>query len=402
MESYRIKSIIGEIADGIEALIERKVIRQDSDIILYGLERHSFAMRTILANLGYHNIEGYISNNEALVAQYQFDIKNFACRFLNREEDAINVWGVEERLQPFDDGALVLVASEKYAEAKSRLEALGYEENRHFYIVYDFEEKELEALFAGMKKMSLPEIHQTEKEILAYVDGQCRKHGLRYWVCGGTLLGTIRHKGFIPWDDDIDIFLPWRDYQKLIEVFEETENYSMLGFGTSEVNEFPDPFAKVVDKRTLIDENIGTVRKVNPLSIDVFPLVGMPDGGEERKLFFAGYKELNRSIWQAFYASNGKTDVFPVWYEKQKAYLSRYDFDQSDYVGVLGTAYWEKDCTTRQVYEKTLRMPFEDMEVNVAAGYKEYLDHLYGSDWMQIPEESKRKTHHTVNAYRGS
>ena len=234
------------------------------------------------------------------------------------------------------------------------------------------------------------------------MDGQCRKHGLRYWVCGGTLLGTIRHKGFIPWDDDIDIFLPWRDYQKLIEVFEETENYSMLGFGTSEVNEFPDPFAKVVDKRTLIDENIGTVRKVNPLFIDVFPLVGMPDDAEERSLFFAGYKELNRSIWQAFYASNGKTDVFPMWYEKQKAYLSRYDFDQSDYVGVLGTAYWEKDCTTRQVYEKTLRMPFEDMEVNVAAGYKEYLDHLYGSDWMQIPEESKRKTHHTVNAYRGS
>lgn len=208
MESYRIKSIIGEIADGIEALIERKVIRQDADVILYGLERHSFAMRTILANLGYHNIEGYISDDEVLVAQYQFDIKNFACRFLNREEDAINVWGVEERLKPFDDGALVLVASEKYAEAKSRLEALGYEENRHFYIVYDFEEKELEALFAGKKKMSLPEIQQTEKEILAYMDGQCRKHGLRYWVCGGTLLGTIRHKGFIPWMMTLTFFCP--------------------------------------------------------------------------------------------------------------------------------------------------------------------------------------------------
>lgn len=400
MESYCLKSIIGGIANGIERLIGQKVIDRGSKVILYGLERHSFAMRTILANLGYPIIEGYVSDDEALMAKYQFDIKNFACRFLNRAEDAIHVWSVEERLVPFDPNALILVASEKYAEAKERLEFLGYEENVHFYIVYDFRERELEALFENRIRMTLPEIQQTEKEILAYVDELCRKYSLRYWVCGGTLLGTIRHKGFIPWDDDIDIFLPWRDYQRLIAVFEETEYFSMLGFGTTERNDFPDPLAKVVDKRTIIDENIGTVRKVNPLFVDVFPLVGMPEDAEERKLFFAGYKELNRRIWQAFYDTNGRVDVFPEWYGKQKEYLAAYDFDTASYVGVLGTAYWEKDCTSRQVYETTLRMPFEDIEVNVPSGYKEYLDNLYGPDWMVVPEESRRKTHHMVTAYR--
>lgn len=400
MESYIIKSLIGAVAEGIEALMAKQVIRSDRNVLLYGLERYSFAMRTILSNLGFHNVEGYLSDDEALVAQYQFDIKNFACRFLNREADAISVWKTEERLVPFDQNVLILIATTDYTEVKKRLETLGYEENRHFYIVYDFQERELEKLFAGKARMTLPEIQQTEKQILSYVDGLCQKLGIRYWVCGGTLLGTIRHTGFIPWDDDIDIFMPWQDYRRFIRVFEETEHYSMLGFGTAEVNDYPDPFAKVVDKRTIIDENIGTVRKINPLFIDVFPLIGMPDDAAERKLFFAGYKELNRSIWQDFYATNGKTDVFPKWYEKQREYLSRYDFDKADYVGVLGTAYWERDCTARQVYEKTLRMPFEDIEVNVPVGYKEYLDNLYGEDWMQIPEESKRKTHHNVNVYR--
>lgn len=400
MECYYIKSLIGAIADGIELLIEKRVIRSDRRILLYGLERYSFAMRTILDNLGFHNIEGYLSENEELVAQYRLENKNFSCRFLNRETDMISIWGTEERLTPFDPNALILVAAGNYAEIKRRLEILGYEEKRHFYVVYDFREKELDELFLGKTRMTLLEIQQTEKGILSYVDMLSRKIGVRYWVCGGTLLGTIRHKGFIPWDDDIDIFMPWQDYQRFIQEFEETERYSMLGFGTSERNDYPDPFAKVVDKRTIIDENIGTVRKVNPLFVDVFPLVGMPEDMAERKRFFAGYKELNRSIWQAFYAANGKTDVFPEFFEGQKEYLSRYDFDRAGYVGVLGTAYGEKDCTTRQIYEETLRLSFEDIEVNVAAGYKEYLDNLYGTDWMLIPKAEKRKSHHMVAAYR--
>ena len=79
--------------------------------------------------------------------------------------------------------------------------------------------------------------------------------------------------------------------------------------------------------------------------------------------------------------------------------MSKYDFDEASYVGVLGTAYGERDCTTRRVYNGTLRMPFEDIEVNVPVGFEEYLGNLYGSDWMTLPDESKRKTHHNISAY---
>lgn len=399
MESYYIKSIIAEIAKGIETLIAQKVIVKDKRVLLYGLDRYSFAMRTILSNLGYHNIEGYISDDELLVLQRKSEVKNFACRFLNGENDIIHVWGLEERLALFDKDAVILLADEAWESKKRKLESLGYQEKVHFYIVYDFREKELEEVLAQKIPMSLPEVKQTEKEILVYVDKLCRKYDLRYWVCGGTLLGTIRHKGFIPWDDDIDIFLPWQDYLRFMGIFEETERFGLLGFGTGRNNDFPDLLAKAVDKRTIVDENIGTVRKINPLWIDIFPLIGLPEDAEERHLFFMSYKELNRQIWQEFYAANGRIDVFPKWFEKQKEFLSRYDFDQSSYVGVLGTRYGERDCTTRQVYQETRRMRFEGIMVNVPVGYQEYLDRLYGSDWMEIPEESKRKTHHDMRIY---
>lgn len=398
MQKYYIKSMIGEITKGITRLIEQNVIRNDKGVILYGLDRYAFAMRTILSNLGLHNIECYISDDEADIIARKQDIENFRCRFLNQTTDLIDVAAVEERLCPFDETVSVLIASSSYEAVKERLEKLGYQENSHFYKVYDFKDKELDGMFRGTTGMSLKEMQNVEKGILTYVDELCAKYELRYWVCGGTLLGTIRHKGFIPWDDDVDIFLPWQDYLKFIESFEETDRFSMLGMGTSEINDFPDPFAKVVNKRTLMLEDIGTVKKVNPVAIDVFPLVGLPSDDSERHLFFKRYQELNRSIWQDFYATNGDIEVFPTWYKKQKEFLERYDFDSSQYVGVLGTAYGERDCTGRYVYDATLRMPFEDIEVNVPTGYEEYLNNLYGKDWGIIPDESKRKTHHNMSA----
>lgn len=399
MEKYYIKSLIGEVARGIERLIDQDVIQNDRSVILYGLDRYAFAMRTILSNKGFNNVECYISDDEAAVVTVNQDIKNFACRYLNRTADLIGAATLEERLKPFEDGVQILIASQSYEQEKIKLEKLGYQENIHFYKVYDFVDEELESLFQNKTRMSLKEVQGVEKELLSYVDEICLKNDLRYWVCGGTLLGTIRHKGFIPWDDDVDIFLPWQDYQRFIEIFEEDERFSLLGLGVYETNSFCDMFAKVVDKRTILWEDIGTVRKVNPIGLDVFPLIGLPSDHNERHLFFTHYQELKRSIFQNFYATNGDVGIFPEWSKRQKEFLEKYDFDSSQYVGVIGTDYGERDCTGSGVYDETLRMPFEDIEVNVPVGYVEYLDNLYGKDWGTLPEESKRKSHHNTAVY---
>ena len=157
MGSYYIKSIIGEIAKGIEDLISQNIIKHERKIILYGLDRYSFAMRTILSNLGYNNIEGYVSEDEALVVQFRSEIKNFACKFLNQEKDIINVWTIKERLSKFDNQLMILIASKEYMAEKSKLEALGYQEYVHFYVVYDFKDKELDSLFKRNIRMSLDE-----------------------------------------------------------------------------------------------------------------------------------------------------------------------------------------------------------------------------------------------------
>lgn len=400
MESYYIKSIIGEIAKGIEKLIREESIIKDNKVILYGLDRYAFAMRTILSNLGYNNIDSYISDDELSVIQHRVEIENFSCRYLNDKKETINVWTIRERLLPFDDSARILLTVKDYETERKKLEALGYKEGIHYFIVYDFCQDEWDDLLNKMTVMSLDEVKLAEKEILKYVDAFCRKNDIRYWVCGGTLLGTIRHKGFIPWDDDIDIFMPWKDYMKFIRLFSnEIQRYGLIGFGAAGRNKLPNLFVKVVDKQTIMDVNMETIREISYLFLDIFPLIGMPEDTKERHQFFMEYQELNRQIWREFYAMNGKIDTFSKWVDKQRNFIERYDFDNSSYVGVLGTAYGERDCTHRDVYEETIRMPFEDIEVNVAKKYKQYLDNLYGKDWMQLPDEEKRKSHHDIKFY---
>ena len=114
MEKYYIKSLIGEVAEGLDRLIEQGIIKNDRNVILYGLDSYSFAMRTILSNKGMNNIECYISDDEASVIAINQDIKNFACRYLNKKSDVIRVLTLRERLIPFDNNALIMIASKSY------------------------------------------------------------------------------------------------------------------------------------------------------------------------------------------------------------------------------------------------------------------------------------------------
>ena len=398
METNYYESIIGEIANRIEELISKAIIRHDAKIILYGLDTFSFGMRTILSNLGYP-VDSYMSDDHVSLIRMRRSIKAFSARYINSVRDLIGMYTIEERLIPYDEDAVILVASKNYEEVKEQLETMGYKEDVNFYCVYDWRKDPFMEAMQGKRTVTLQEMHEKEKGMLAFLDRVCNEKGIRYWVCGGTLLGTIRHKGFIPWDDDVDVFMPWKDYQRFINEFMDTKGYSLLGPDITDRKAYTMLFTKMIDKETIIREDVQIYRFTHPVSIDIFPLIGLPDDEEERKNYFADYVEIEKRIWEDFYAANGDLKVFDKWYPKKREFLQKYDFDSQNYVGVLATAYREKDCTTRGVYNETLRMPFEDLEVNVPVGYKEYLDNLYGKGWMELPDESKRNSHHNMVAY---
>lgn len=396
MKNYYIESVINKIAQEIAELIDQKVISEDKKIVLYGLDTFSFAMRTILANFGFR-VDCYISDDQESFIRYKRNIKAVSARYLNSTRDLIEAFSVDERLKKFDEAVLVLSGSENCP--RERIEKLRYQKNKNFFQLYDWERDDFIKSMQGKRKMTLQEIQSVEKTMLYMVDRFCLDRNLKYWVCGGTLLGTVRHKGFIPWDDDVDIFMPWEDYCKFLEEFTFDSHYSLMIPGKVNRKDYYDLFAKIADNRTLARENLGFLQKVHPVTLDIFPLIGMPGEKGERHLFFEKYQELDKRIWEDFYANNGNLDVFNKWYPEQEAFQKKYRFEESEYVGVLATAYGESDCTARKVYDTTIRMPFEDIEVNVPCGYQEYLDNLYGKDWMEIPEENQRISHHNMEAY---
>ena len=403
MNGYRlIRSLIGEVANGIDILMETGVISVQRKIALYGLGRYSFAMRTILEHRGIE-VDCYVCEDEAEVIPKRREVKDFACRYLKSDRDVIELFTLSEYIDNCKkDESILLIADAGYERIGETLCSLGLREDTDFYKVCDFSDREISKMTSGMHRIKTDEMKDIEKRILVYVDQLCGKLGLRYWVCGGTLLGTIRHKGFIPWDDDIDIFLPFPDYLKLVSSFPENGEYEMIGYGVKGKENPIEMFAKVIDKNTLVDEDTGVLRKISYVWIDVFPLIGLPENETERRLFFQNYRETEKSAWQEFYAADGSMDVFEPWFEDQKSYLRRYDFEDAGYVGVVGTKYWGRDFTSKQVYNETLRMPFEDIEVNAPSGFDEYLRNLYGNDYMSIPPEDQRISVHSIRAYRMS
>lgn len=398
MKRYYVESRIQEISSEIKKLIDKNIITHEIKIVLYELDTYSFGMRTVLENFGYP-VESYVVSDKIKSLRVKRDVKLFSARYFNPTSDLIDICTVEERLVPYDESAVILVASKGYEEIKQKLMAIGYEEGVNFFCIYDWSKDSFMEMMQGKREMTTQEVQAQAKEMLAFVDDFCSKRGIRYWVCGGTLLGTIRHKGFIPWDDDVDVFMPWEDYQRFVNEFVDDETYELIGPDRTNREDYFELFSKIIDHKTLLKEEYTIIKKVHPVSIDIFPLIGLPNDAEERKLFFAEYYELEKIIKEDSYASNGSFSVYTKWYPEQKAFLEKYSFDIQQYAGVLSTIYEDRDYAPRNVYSDTLRMPFEDIEVNVPIGYKEYLDNLYGEDWMELPDESKRNSHHHMVAY---
>lgn len=140
------------------------------------------------------------------------------------------------------------------------------------------------------KNIEVEELKRIQTDILNFVDGFCKKNGLRYWLAYGTLLGAVRHKGYIPWDDDIDILMFREDYEKFVTTFKD-ERYKVFA---TEVNaKYPYPFAKVGDTATYFEEEIKDAIDTG-VNIDVFPLDYIP---EDRVKSATKRRDFLQKVW---------------------------------------------------------------------------------------------------------
>lgn len=239
----------------------------------------------------------------------------------------------------------------------------------------------------------------------------CEKYGLRYYVVSGTMLGAVRHKGFIPWDDDIDVGMPRVDYEKLRQIA-QTEKFGKyaIEYPSKDNKEYSCLWAKMYNtETTMIEKQRYPIKR--GIYIDIFPLDGMGDSLEEAekdyKVFFRNYK-LYYVIIGAFlkrrsFVKNAAVLVgriiSPLFIRKRaqagkiEKLCTKYDFDSSKYAcNLLGGAGFRGVMPT-EYFGTPVLTDFENLKVYGLEKPDLYLKAIYG-DYMKLPPEEQRISYH--------
>lgn len=256
----------------------------------------------------------------------------------------------------------------------------------------------------------LEHLKKIELAILKNFIDVCEELKLRYFAIDGTLLGAVRHKGFIPWDDDIDVGMPRKDFEIFMREGQKhlAEGYFLQNFRTDP--EYVRGFAKIRDSRTAFIETAAEHLKMNHgIYIDIFPL----DGYSYTKAGEIGFKlkkiMYDNKVDEAFgqngsapwktallgkllgLISHGDTPQDGV--RKRDQLSKRWDYDQADLVGSLYDSTYTREIIPKKYFGEGTLLPFEDIMIRVPANYDFYLKNMYG-DYMQFPPENERVPQH--------
>lgn len=258
-----------------------------------------------------------------------------------------------------------------------------------------------------MKKLDLREIQLEELNLLLKFDKFCKENNLKYYLCGGTLLGAIRHKGFIPWDDDIDVAMPRPDYDKMISIVKTQQ--TELEVEALELDNSTLPFAKLINKDIWIKSTY--LRSSNLyLWIDIFPIDGLPDSVDSSKQIYQKVKRLIQlHMLSQAKAGEGKSLLKKVikliaspllrMYggsrlgNHLKDLASIYKYESSSWVGVIAWGLGGiGERISKNEAEASVLVEFEGKAFPAFGCWETYLRGLYGN-YMELPPEDKRITH---------
>lgn len=241
---------------------------------------------------------------------------------------------------------------------------------------------------------SIDEIRKIQLNILDYVHYLCEKYNLRYYLAGGTLLGAIRHKGYIPWDDDIDILMPRPDYEKLIYIINHNTNKRFRFITYWNEKNYMFPFGKIVRRDTkLYYENEINCENMG-MFIDVFPM----DGIKGNTKIYATIAHILQGM-----RSKRKLNLFDLISGKLLCYVSetlakRDVFESEKLIACKVNGFGNREIIEYKYFEKSFLVEFEDRKYYAPIGYDVYLKNLY-KNYMKLPPKNQQRRNHMFRVW---
>lgn len=285
------------------------------------------------------------------------------------------------------------------------------EEKREHHVLYDLK---LPGQYEAPKMLDKRQIQQVLTGMLDDFADYCQRHGLRYYLVGGTLLGAVRHQGFIPWDDDIDVGMPRKDYERFLELVKQEPVNDHLQVICGEEGTLSNPYCELIHTRTRLERNssqyIRNKCQVLHLFLDIFPQDGWPENEKEALRLFGKMKKMRYMIQNAR-AKIGKGTSLGhiiaktpivllmrcIGYQrvinKMDRIATQYDYDQSKYVGAITYGIYGvgERCLHDEVVAFT-KVTFEGKQYYAPGCYDQYLKQIFG-DYMTLPPVEKRVDH---------
>ena len=269
--------------------------------------------------------------------------------------------------------------------------------------------KNAHTIVENCKVITLKETQDILRHMLSEICALCEKHNIPYYLWSGTLLGAIRHNGFIPWDDDVDLFVPIQHYEKFIStVLEELGKYQVLGFLDTTIP-FPAGFCKISDPKTLVvdTDHIRWAGVERGIAVDIFPLYYCKKSILFRKwshfMCFMSRREINFYYGQYQFGRGLKESLIFIGisishilsgdksYWRHKFIKNMKKLRRSNFIG--DPADKEHYYYQTEYFSKAEYRDFDGIKAAVPVGWDEILTKLYG-DYMTPPPENERGIWH--------
>lgn len=255
----------------------------------------------------------------------------------------------------------------------------------------------------NLRRLTLRETQRINFHLLQVFSDFCDKHGLRYLLCYGTLIGAVRHKGFIPWDDDVDVTMPVPDYYKFRELFEKENTNPQYGILYGMKSNVGIPYTMLGDMRTLAKMPGRDRSHARPVAIDIMPCYALSNDDTEARAQISDIAALAKSshlylnyrnlsvigrIVNRFFPGKGSRRLAAILSQMEKI-TTRYEWGSTQRVRAMAFVHTAFTWLTPEDFDDYIQQPFEEGAFRIPQNYHEQLSAMYGN-YMELPPPDKR------------